>query len=55
MSISFKEYRRQCFVAIRELLCCKDKATVNWYIAKAKETTTEAELSRVMTAVREII
>lgn len=54
MSIGFKSYRRQCFTAIRELLAHKP-GYVAYYIAKAKETKTEAELSRVMVAVREMI
>ena len=55
MSASFKSYRRQAFTAIRQLLCGKEKAVVNWYITKAKETKTEAELSRVLREVREIL
>lgn len=52
MSQGFKSYRRQAFTAIRQLLCCEEKHVVDWYIRKAKETRTEAELSRVLVEVR---
>lgn len=55
MSISFKNYRRQAFTAIRQLLCCEEKSVVDFFIAKAKQTTTEAELSRVLVEVRNYI
>lgn len=55
MSIAFKSYRRNAFTAIRQLLCCQSKEVVNAYINKAKATTTEVELSRVLREVREII
>lgn len=55
MSVSFKQYRQSAFRAIRELLCCKNRTTVMYYITKAKSTTTETELSRVLAEVREII
>lgn len=54
MSQSFKEYRKTVFTAIRELLAHKP-GYVKFYVAKAKNTTTENELSRVLAEVRETI
>lgn len=51
MSQTLKEYRRDCFTAIRELLAHKP-AEKEIYLLKAKRTTTSAELSRVMVEVR---
>lgn len=55
MSMDFKLYRRKAFIAIRQLLCCESRETVERYINKAKATTTEAELSRVLREVRDIL
>lgn len=55
MSVSFKEYRRNAFTAIRELLVCADKTTLTLYMIKAKRCTTETELSRVLAEVRKIL
>lgn len=55
MSMDFKAYRRRAFTAIRQLLCCESRETVEMYIKKAKQTRTEAELSRVLREVREIL
>lgn len=55
MSQTFKVYRRKAFIAIRQLLVCCPRETVNAYIEKAKKTKTENELSRVLAEVREII
>lgn len=52
MAKSFKEYRRNCFGAIRDLLEHKGDKVVRLYLKRAKETKTEAELSRVMVDVR---
>lgn len=52
MAKEFITYRRHCFRAIRDLLCCEPKETVNAFIAKAKATKTENELIRVMTDLR---
>lgn len=54
MSITFKQYRKSAFKAIRELLAHKP-GYVNYYVSKAKETKTENELSRVLAEVREAI
>lgn len=55
MSVDFKVYRRKAFIAIRQLLCCQSDDVVKRYINKAKATTTEAELSRVLREVRDIL
>ena len=52
MATSFKKYRRDCFGVIRELLAHRGKATVDYYVLCAKNTKTEAQLSRLMTEVR---
>lgn len=51
MSETFKEYRRDCFTAIRELLAHKP-AEKEIYLVKAKRTKTPEELSRLMVDVR---
>lgn len=51
MSQTFKEYRRDCFTAIRELLNHKPTER-EIFLAKAKRTQTPEELSRVMVDVR---
>lgn len=51
MTESFKEYRRECFIAIRNLLVHKPMVA-EMYRTKAKETKSENELSRLMADVR---
>lgn len=46
-----EEYRETCFTAIKELLEHKP-AEREIYLLKAKQTTTDAELSRIMVDVR---
>ena len=48
-------YKKMCYTAIRELLCCYPQFVVNIMIQRAKATTTERELSRLMTEVRRMI
>lgn len=55
MSKSFKQYRRKCFGIIRDLLEHRGKYLVNIYVARAKETKTEEELSSLMAEVRRAI
>ena len=55
MGFDFKMYRRECFRAIRELLCCKENEVVEYYLNKAKLTTNDRQLSQVMTEVRQIL
>lgn len=52
MGKEFILYRRQCFTAIRELLCCAPTEIKDSFITKAKATKTESELIRVMTDLR---
>ena len=55
MSEGFKQYRRRCFGIIRDLLEHRGRHVVNTYVARAKETKTESELSRLMSEVRRAI
>ena len=55
MSESFKQYRRKCFGIIRDLLEHRGSHIVNIYVARAKETENEIELSNLMDEVRRAI
>lgn len=55
MTKSFKNYRRDCFTVIHDLLEHRGKHVVDLYVKRAKETKTENELSRVMADVRNAI
>lgn len=46
------KYRRNCYRTIRELLVHKPQSVTTLYILRAKNATTEAELSRIMVDVR---
>ena len=51
MTESFREYRRECFIAIRNLLVHKPMVA-EMYHTMAKDTKSENELSRLMADVR---
>lgn len=55
MSKEFKMYRKFARTATRELLCCKPESVVKKFITQINASKTEAEVSRIMVAVREII
>ncbi|SCW64100.1 hypothetical protein SAMN05660484_02221 [Eubacterium ruminantium] len=55
MSRDLKMYRQFARTATRELLCCKPETVVKKFITQINASKTEAEVSRIMVAVREII
>lgn len=55
MTTSFKDYRRQCFTVIRDLLAHKPKSERDLWLLRAKASKTSAELSRIMADVRDAI
>lgn len=55
MNQSFKEYRRIARTATRELLICRPRAEVERFIARINASKTEAEVSRVLADVRQVI
>lgn len=55
MSTNLKNYRKEAFRAIRELLAHRGAEIVDYYVGLAKATKSENELSRVMVDVREEI
>ena len=55
MSKSFKEYRKVARTATRELLILKPKETVKEFISRINASKTEAEVSRILRDVREVM
>lgn len=55
MSQNFKEYRRIARTATRELLVFKSRDEVQRFIDRINASKTEAEVSRVLADVREVL